>query len=141
MIVCIDTNTVVQALASRHPFFPILEAWVEGRVTWAVSSGILLEYEEVIIRLSGLHRWVKLSRLMDLAELTAGNLLPVTPYYQFRIIRDDPDDDLFTDCAISAGADFIITEDRHFAPLTGSGYKPRPISPPEFIAQHPAICL
>jgi len=101
----------------------------------------LLEYEEVITRLCGLNRWRKLSRLMDLAELTDGNLLRVTPYYQFRIIRDDPDDNLFADCAISAGADFIITEDKHFAPLTGSGYKPRPISPQEFIARHPAIWL
>ncbi|MEI8122060.1 MAG: putative toxin-antitoxin system toxin component, PIN family [bacterium] len=141
MIVCIDTNTLVQALATHHPFFPILSAWVEGRINLAVSSGILLEYEEVITRLCGLNRWRKLSRLMDLAELTDGNLLRVTPYYQFRIIRDDPDDNLFADCAISAGADFIITEDKHFAPLTGSGYKPRPISPQEFIARHPAIWL
>ncbi len=141
MIVCIDTNTVVQALAPHHHFFPILKAWVDGRVTWAVSSGILLEYEEVITRLCGLNRWGKLTRLMDLAELTDGNLLRVTPYYQFRIIRDDPDDNLFADCAISAGADFLITEDKHFAPLSDSGYKPQPISPKEFIAQHPDICL
>jgi hypothetical protein len=33
MIVCIDTNTVVQALATRHAFFPILDAWVGGRLT------------------------------------------------------------------------------------------------------------
>ena len=141
MIVCIDTNTVVQALATRHAFFPILDAWVEGRMTWAVSGGILLEYEEVITRLSGRERWWKLAKLMDLAELTAGNLLRVTPYYQFQIIHDDPDDNLFTDCAISVGADFIITEDKHFVSLAGAGYKPQPIGPQEFMARHPAICL
>ncbi len=43
MIVCLDTNTVVQALAQHHPFHPILDAWVAGHLTWAVSTPILLE--------------------------------------------------------------------------------------------------
>lgn len=53
MILCLDTNIVVQALAEHHPFHPILDNWVAGQVIWAVSTPILLEYEEVITRLSG----------------------------------------------------------------------------------------
>jgi predicted nucleic acid-binding protein len=79
VIICIDTNTVVQALAQHHPFHPILDTWVAGHLTWAVSTPILLEYEEVLTRLSGPARWRKLARLMDLAELTSDNLLRVTP--------------------------------------------------------------
>ena len=78
MTLCLDTNTVVQALARQHPFHPILDAWVAGHVTWAVSTPILFEYEEVLTRISGPARWRKLARLMDLAELTSGNLLRVT---------------------------------------------------------------
>jgi len=81
MIVCLDTNTVVQALADGHDFHPILEAWVGGQLAWAVSTEVLLEYEEVLTRLSGPARWRKLARLMDLAELTSGNLLRVTPSF------------------------------------------------------------
>jgi putative PIN family toxin of toxin-antitoxin system len=135
MIVCLDTNTVVQALAQHHPFHPILDAWVAGHLTWAVSTPILLEYEEVLTRLSGPARWRKLARLMDLAELTSGNLLRVTPSFQFRIVTADPDDNIFADCAITAQADYLLTEDAHFAPLADAGYKPRPLSPPQFIAQ------
>jgi hypothetical protein len=29
----------------------------------------------------------------------------------------------------------MLTEDVHFAPLADAGYKPRPVSPQEFIAQ------
>jgi uncharacterized protein len=133
MIVCIDTNTVVQALAQNHSFHPILDAWVAGRITWVVSTPILLEYEEVLTRLSGSARWRKLGRLMDLAELTSQNLIRVTPSFRFQIVADAADDNIFTDCAITAGADFLITEDHHFAPLINAGYKPRPISPQEFI--------
>jgi putative PIN family toxin of toxin-antitoxin system len=135
MIVCLDTNSLVQALAQDHPFHPILDAWVAGEVTWAVSTEVLLEYEEVLTRLSGPGRWRKLARLMDLAELTSGNLLRVTPSFRFRVVTADPDDNIFTDCAIAAGADYLITEDRHFAPLADAGYKPQPIAPGEFIAR------
>ena len=135
MILCIDTNTVVQALAEQHPFHPILDAWVAGQLTWAVSTPILLEYEEVLTRLSGPPRWRKLARLMDLAELTSGNLLRVTPSFQFHVVSADPDDNIFTDCAITADADYLITEDRHFAPLLDAGYKPRLIAPQEFVAR------
>jgi predicted nucleic acid-binding protein len=53
MIVCIDTNVMVQARGAGHPFYPILDACVWGRLKWAVSTPILLEYEEIITRLSG----------------------------------------------------------------------------------------
>jgi hypothetical protein len=43
--------------------------------------------------------------------------------------------DSFTDCAITAGADYLLTEDSHFAPLANAGYKPQPLSPQKFIAQ------
>jgi predicted nucleic acid-binding protein len=80
MILCLDTNTVVQALAQHHPFHPILDAWVTGHLTWAVSTPILLEYEEVLTRLSGPARWRKLARLMDLAGGLAGSSwAPIAP--------------------------------------------------------------
>src|SRR3954447_433945 len=111
MILCLDTNVVVQALAQHHPFYPILDAWVGGHWSWAVSTPILMEYEEVLTRSGGPLRWRKLARLMDLAELTIGNVLRVTPCFHFRVIDADQDDNIFTDCAITANADFLVTED------------------------------
>ena len=138
MIFCLDTNTLVQALARHHPFHPILDAWVAGKVTWAVSTPILLEYEEVLTRLSGTSRWRKLVSLMDLADVTSGNLLRVTPSFRFQVITSDPDDNIFTDCDITAGAELLITEDHHFAPLADAGYKTHPISPLQFLTEFEA---
>lgn len=135
MIVCIDTNVVLRALCGGNPCQPILEAWIEGRVTWAVSTEILLEYEEVVTRLSGAPRWRKLARLMDLVELTEGNLRRVTPSFHFGVVSADPDDNKFADCAIAAGADFVITEDAHFAVLAEAGFKAKAIAPQDFIAR------
>lgn len=136
MIICLDTNVLLQARARGHAYFPILDAWVTGKFTLAVSTGILLEYEEVIARMSGREHWHKFARLMDYVELTTRALLRVTPHYHFQVINHDPDDNLFTDCAITAGADYIVTEDRHFAPLATAGYNPQPITPAEFISKY-----
>src|ERR1039457_1951037 len=109
MILCLDTNTVVQALAQHHSFHPILDAWDAGHLTWAVSTPVLLEYEEVLTRLSGPSRERKLARVMDLAELASGNLLRVTHSFQFRVVTADPDDNSFTDCASTADAEYLLT--------------------------------
>jgi putative PIN family toxin of toxin-antitoxin system len=135
VIVCIDTNVVVQATASSHPHHTILNAWLAGQFTWAVSTPILLEYEEIHLRLGRADRWQKFVRLLDLAEMTSGNLLRVNPSFRFHIVTVDPDDNIFTDCAIAAGADWLITDDVHFEPLVGAGYKPQPIAPVEFTAR------
>lgn len=36
-------------------------------------------------------------------------------YFRFHLLSDvDKDDNKFVDCAITAGADYIVTEDAHF---------------------------
>lgn len=38
----------------------------------------------------------------------------ITPFYHFQIIEADPDDNKFVDCAIIAGAKYIVTNDHHY---------------------------
>jgi len=46
--------------------------------------------------------------------LNASHAIPVTVYYKWLLILSDPDDNKFVDCAISANADFIVSNDKHF---------------------------
>lgn len=55
---------------------------------------------------------------------------------QFHVMGEDPDDNAFTDCAIAAYADFVISEDHHFNLLANAGYKPQPITPSAFIHRY-----
>lgn len=48
------------------------------------------------------------------AILKASNTRRLDPHFRFRLIEKDPDDNKFVDCAISAGADYIVSEDAHF---------------------------
>jgi predicted nucleic acid-binding protein len=73
---------------------------------------------------------------MELIELTSGNLIRISPHFQFHVISADPDDNAFTDCAIAANADYFITEDAHSLPLANAGYRPQPVTPAVFIERH-----
>ena len=136
MIVCIDTNVLLQAAKFGHPFHAIFEGWFRREFVWAVSNDISLEYEEMLIRQSGKERWLQFSRVLDLAEAKGDLILYVRPSFQFQVITADPDDNKFSDCAITAAADYVITEDAHFEVLRNAGYKPKPITPDEFIQKH-----
>ena len=140
MTVCLDTNVLIQARASSHPYGVILDGFVFGLLNWAVSNRVLSEYEEIISNKAGAVAWGTMFRLIELIDMS-GNLISISPHYQFHVIGNDPDDNAFTDCAIAAHADYVITEDRHFAPLANSGYKPQPITPTNFIKRYSGIFI
>jgi len=73
MRVCIDTNSLLPLFGSRSPFADIKNALLTGSMELAVSTAILLEYEEVITRLSGRDRWNQIAELFDVMEGLHGN--------------------------------------------------------------------
>ena len=127
---------MLPVLAARHPSGVILDAWIAGRFELTFSTEILLEYEEVLPPRLGHGRWKEFGALLGLVSQRHGNVRHVNPSFRFHLIAADPDDDKFADCAIAAEADWIITNDHHFNVLIGSGYKPQPITPEEFVRRH-----
>jgi putative PIN family toxin of toxin-antitoxin system len=136
MTVCLDTSVFLQMFGRKQSFYSILRALLDGWFVLAVSTEILLEYEEVIVKLSGAERWRDVSAFLELLAQLHGNVRQIEPHYRFGVVVADPDDNKFCDCAIAAEADFVVTEDSHFAVLKSAGYKPQPIAPDEFIRRH-----
>ncbi len=135
MTVCLDTGVFLQIFGRKQPFHPILRALLDGRITLAVSTEILLEYQEITTRLSGAERWRDVVALLELLAQLHGNIRHVEPQFRFSVISTDPDDNKFCDCAIASEANFVVAEDNHFDVLKSAGYKPKPIKPEEFIRQ------
>jgi putative PIN family toxin of toxin-antitoxin system len=136
MIVVLDTNALIQVFGHASPSAPIREALLRGRLHLAVSTPILLEYEEVTVRYAGRQRWADVWAFLTLISRLHGNVHHIGPSYRFHTITGDPDDDAFADCAIVSGAKNLITSDHHFDALIVSGYKPQPITPERFIAKY-----
>ena len=44
-------------------------------------------------------------------------LVRIITTYRVNLITSDPDDNTFVDCAIVAGATYIVSNDRHFEEL------------------------
>ncbi len=133
MTVVIDTNAVLPVLGLRHRFSVILDTWTIGRFDWALSTEILLKYEEIVAPRIGPARWHDFISLLDIVAVRHGNLRRISPQFRFRVISADPDDDKFVDCAIVADAEWIITEDGQFDVLVSAGYRLQPMLPREFI--------
>ena len=74
----------------------------------------MLEYREILERRFGSAQFA--DEVME-AIASLPNVEYVNPSYRFNLITVDPDDNKFVDCAIIAGATYIVSNDRHFAEL------------------------
>ncbi len=108
--IVLDTNALIQCLPNKSPYRKIWNSIIEGKSFLCVSNEILEEYEEILGRMYGR----KIAELALLAIINRPSVIFITPYYHFHLIEADPDDNKFVDCAISANAKFIVTEDHHF---------------------------
>ena len=112
--VVLDTNCLIQALPSHSQYHKIWTNFLAGEYRLCVSNEILSEYEEILSILTSPNV------AHNVVEAIARH--PMTyyreSYFHFHLLSDvDKDDDKFVDCAITANADFIVTEDSHFSHL------------------------
>jgi len=108
--IVLDTNCLVQCLSPRSKYYVLWTALEKGFYRLCVSNEILLEYAEIMERIGGLETSIMMiDRIISSPSTEFYNT-----YYNFYLIQSDPDDNKFVDCAIAAGAKFIVTEDNHF---------------------------
>lgn len=109
----LDTNSLIQVLPKRSKYHDIWISLFDGRNRFCVTNEILEEYEEILQQKAS----SSLASLVIKAIVNNPYTLFITPYYHFKLIMADPDDDKFVDCAVCGGAKFIVTEDHHFSIL------------------------
>ncbi len=112
-LVVLDTNCLVQIISSYSPFRSVWHAFLQKRYVLCVTNEILNEYQEILERYTS----VEVAENIILLLLNSRNVKYVAPHFRFNLIAQDPDDNKFVDCAIIAGADYIVSEDTHFRVL------------------------
>lgn len=112
-LVVIDTNCLLQILSRHSAYRPLWNAFMQERFIWCVSNEIMNEYDEILTQKAS----PRVAYLFMQTFMRSPNVLRKDPYYQFRLIEKDLDDNKFVDCAIVAGADYIVSEDAHFRVL------------------------
>jgi uncharacterized protein len=108
--VVIDTNILIAIIPKKSPFRWIFDCLIEGDLILCVSSEILLEYREILERKNGVAVAENVINFIVASPFTHKTEI----YYNFHLIKQDEDDNKFVDCAISANAFCLVSDDNHF---------------------------
>ncbi len=109
-MIILDTNVLLVSISSKSPYHCIFEKLIDGAYDLGITAEILMEYEEVIGRKFNLE--VAKDTIRTLLALP--NVKKINVYYNWNLIEADSDDNKFVDCAVSANATGIVTQDKHF---------------------------
>jgi len=109
MKVVIDTNIFVSSFFGGNPR-RIIDLWKTEKITLCLSNEILDEYIEVLQRI-GLQDEDELGELLSLFK-RGFNMLFTTKTPKVKVVKDDPDDDKFIECALALKAEVIVTGDK-----------------------------
>lgn len=115
----IDTNVLISGFISRESYpAKLVDGWIEKRFEPVVSEEIIKEYREVFAR----DRFSALGSVEERLKLL-GTLLSfehvvlVNPQERICMVKDDPRDDIFLECAAAGECEFIISGDQHLLKL------------------------
>ena len=111
--VVIDTNVYISAIFWGGNPRKIIELGRDGKINIYTSNDIIKEITEVLLNKFKLN-YDDVERIfLDFSSFT----ILVKPFQPLKIIKQDPDDDKFLECAISCNANYIISGDRHLLNL------------------------
>lgn len=115
MRVVLDTNTLISALLFSGTASRLVPLWQSGEITPLLSKAMLQEYLRALT-------YPKF-RLSDQAirGLIEEEVLPFVKTIEVRkrltVVRRDPDDNKFLECAVTGGAQYLVTGDRDLLEL------------------------
>ena len=117
--VVFDTNVFVSGLLWQGKIGELFDLVRNGVIAVCISRDILAEFERVLAypkfvsQLAAIHKTPQevIDDFLEIAEYYVAEKLPTT------VIFNDPSDDMFLACALTAGARFIISGDKHLISL------------------------
>jgi hypothetical protein len=127
--VVIDTNVFVSYFWGGNPK-KVIDLWMDGELTLLISAPIIDEIGRTLIELG-----VAEEKIAALCEMLLMKSDLIMPKCKFRVVREDPEDNKFAECAVEGNADYLITGDNHLLKLkrvVGT----RIVNPSEFLKIH-----
>jgi len=114
--VVLDTNVLVSALLFKGELSKIADLWEKGRIIPVISKETFAEFKKVL-------SYPKFSLTdKEIKTIIEENILPFFEIVDTTInitgVCEDPDDDKFISCAISASAGLIVSGDRDLCKLS-----------------------
>ena len=111
MKIVLDTNCLLVSIPKEGAYRWLFDALIKRKFILVISNEILEEYEEKIQDFYGSSTLAK-NVIKTILNLENKELIQV--YYNWNLIKNDPDDNKFADCAIAANARYLVSEDGDF---------------------------
>jgi len=111
MIVTLDTNVILAALLSQEgASHLILKLIIEGKLNIALSTPVVLEYDDVLRRKEILKKLnISSDQVEDVLDLLVLLADKHSIYFRLRPNLLDENDNLFVECALTSNSDYLIT--------------------------------
>ena len=113
--VVLDTNVLISAILFGGKPRQILEKTIRGEIRLCLSEPILEEVKGVLKRpkfdYSPEMIQIILTELTGIADI-------VNPSETIHVVLEDPDDNRILECAVEAGANYVVTGDLHLLKLS-----------------------
>ena len=119
MKVVLDANIFVSAVISgKGNPARVLQLRLDEEMEVVLTLAILEEIRRVIYypRLRKAHRLPD-KEIELFLRLIAERAAFIEPNVELQVVVDDPDDDMYIECAVSSNAEFIITGDKHLVDI------------------------
>ncbi len=121
MRITLDTNVLVSAFISKHGHpADILELVIMlEEIKLVLSEEILEEFHEVLTREEVKARFgYSKPEVAEFVEAIRGVAEIVAIESDFKVVREDPEDDVVVNTAYDGKADYIVSGDKHLLRLT-----------------------
>ena len=102
MKVVVDTNCLLNSVPQNGSGRWLYDAFAEGVFVWVFSNEIFSEYAEMIESESSQNA----ANLVAVLLLISPNHIRYEPSFRWELVKNDPDDNKFVDCAISDNVDY-----------------------------------
>lgn len=114
----LDTNVVISAIVFGGKPRRVLNLAIEGKISLFFSEPMFEEIREI---LGGRKFRLTTPQLLAVERELEAISDTVYPDKSIKVVKDDPDDDLFIECALAADADYIVSGDKHLLDLKRYG--------------------
>ena len=105
----VDTNIYISAIfwggKPRH----VIDLGRDGKIQIFTSEDIEQEVLDKLMTKFGLNADDAGRVMADFSTFTK----PIRVSRRIHVVKDDPDDDKFIECAVECGAEFIVSGDKH----------------------------
>ena len=114
-----DANVFVSSILSgRGVPARLLDGWKAGVFELISSAAVLQEVDRVLRypKIARRHQWPD-AEIRQFIENLAQNTITTPGLLKFDVIKANPTDDRYLECAVEGRADYIVSGDRHLLQL------------------------